>query len=170
MSESETETETRKRAIPELSADTIFLLKELMTAAVGETVTYEALSGVIGRDVREVRQRLHSAVRKARNEHGAVFEAVYNVGMKRCPDRDIIDASAAVRKRIRRAARVHLRKLATVDYAALDHDAKVAHCAEASILSAAAHVTDDARNRKLRARMAETPQQLPVARSLEALK
>lgn len=160
----------KPKTIPDIGADTIFLLERLRQTPAGAVVSYADLSEVVGYDIRERRHRLATAVRKARNDHGLVFSAVHGVGLRRDTDPEIIVSSVAARRRIRKAARVHLKKLSVVEFAALEAADKVRHCAEASLFAATVHAASEATARKIAGRMADTPQVLPVAKSLEAMK
>ena len=89
----------------EISPDVGALVAALADVSPGATISYAALSEVIGRDVTQVRYLLHSAQRIASREHGAVFANERGVGYVRLTTEQLAGVGSTARSRVRRAAR-----------------------------------------------------------------
>lgn len=89
----------------EISPDVAALVETLCAVSPGDTITYAALSSVIGRDVCHVRHLLNSAQRIAAREHGAVFGNDRGVGYKRLTTAQLPHVGSWARSKVRRSAR-----------------------------------------------------------------
>lgn len=158
------------RTIPGLSIDTKMLSDRLALLPVGETLPYEDLSSVIGRDVRtEARSNLTSAMHRLLSE-GVVFAAVRGIGIKRLTDEEIVGIGPETVAKVRRAARRAGTKLSAVqDFAALPATAQTQHNMSMSVLGVLLHLTKPKTIRQLEARIGEAQAALPLQRTLEAL-
>lgn len=161
------EEKKKQHAIPEITVDTELLHKELRKAEIGEVVTYEKLSAVIGRDVRTCRHLLYSARRKATREEGFLFEAVTDVGLKRLDNVGIIGTGKDKIKRIRGLARRGLRNLSLVQESRLSHEQRTDYLFTSSMLGALEGTTKPGAQRALRATVDENQEKLAMAKALE---
>lgn len=160
------------RAIPELSIDTQTLERLLKTCAIGDVVTYAALSDAIGRDVQNgARHILVSAERRVQREQ-MVFEPVRNVGVKRLDDAAIVGTTAGTMDRVRNLARRQRRKLECVqDFDALPNELKLKHNVAVSVFGILGHITSDRQVKKLESKMtAQQHDALPMAKFLDAMR
>ncbi|WP_420023729.1 hypothetical protein ACN9JG_06110 [Cereibacter azotoformans] len=88
------------------SPETDALVEALRNVSLGGTVTYAALSDLIGIDVTgPARPRLVSARRIVLRDHGAAFETLREVGLQRLVPESVGDIGTTARGKIRRAAR-----------------------------------------------------------------
>lgn len=173
MSDSSTTTAPRRR-IPELSVDARLLQQRLKIVPVGETVTYETLAAVIGRECRPQHKAygaLTTARARAQRDDGMVFDAVHRVGLKRLTDVEIVAGGAAVIERVRRAARKGTRRLLAVqNFDALPNEAKIKHNAYASMLGAMVSISTERKVKQLEKYVQNTQAALPLAKTLEVCK
>jgi hypothetical protein len=89
-----------------LSPETAALHAALAAVPLGETITYDSLSAVIGRDVRRGAQaRLASARRIAERDNGAVFETLRKTGLRRLLPDEAPDIGSSARHKLRRTSR-----------------------------------------------------------------
>ena len=98
----------KKKTIAEISVDARLLHQRLQSVGVGETVSWEELSQVIGRDVTAGSKGygpLSTARKRALNDDGMVFDAIPKVGLKRLTDAEIVNTGQATVDKVRRAAR-----------------------------------------------------------------
>jgi hypothetical protein len=157
------------RTIPELNIDTSTLQKALAVMEPGAVVSYDALTELIGRDVRDgARGCLSSAMRRLVAE-GKVFACVRGEGVKRLRDTEIVGEGQAVVAKMRRAARRANRKLAAVDFDALPAASKVQHNLGMSVLAVMEHMAKHSTLKALEARIDQAQVALPVGRTLEAM-
>lgn len=157
--------------IPEANIDTKILHDFLKTAKVGQLITYDELSALIGRDVREAaRGCMTSAIRRALRDN-LVFEAVRNEGYRLLPDEKIAGVGMNAVKRIRRTASRAARKLSCVrDFDAMSNEAKVAHNTGLSVLGAIAHSAGHTAVKRVSRIVEQAATQLPIAKTLEAFR
>lgn len=153
-------TQYQKRSVPELSLDTQTLEKILSAAAIGDLVTYSALSAAIGRDVqREARGNLATARQRLHAGRQMVFGAVTNIGLKRLDDEGKIAAAQGHTRRGRSQYRRAIKTVAAVDnFDALTNDQKLQHSLVAATAGAVLHFTTPARARRLEAAIGENVQ------------
>lgn len=157
------------RTIPELSIDAQAIERRLDAVNPGETVTYAELSRLVGRDVQKDRGPLQTAMRRL-TANQKVFSAVRGEGVKRLTDAEILGLSPAALASMSGKARRTAKKLAAVDYAALDQQQQAAHNAALSVFAVVSHMARPASMKLLEARVAETHEALPIGRTLEAFK
>ncbi len=143
-------TDTQKRAIPELSLDTQTLERVLMSAQIGDIVTYSTLTASIGRDVTATaRGNLQSARRRLERER-IIFGAVVNVGLKRLDDMGKIAAGQSHIARSRNQARFAQTKTKSVDdFDALPNHLKVTHNVTLALAGALRSMTAPRKIKKL---------------------
>lgn len=155
----------------EMSIDTRLICDRLKQAAVGEVISFKALSEALGRKVEGADSSVQSAVRNLLSVDGVVFENVRGVGYQRLTDVEIVKSSEGMRERLRRGARRMVKKLTCVqDFAALSNDMKIKHNAAVSGFGAIAAMLTPGRMKKLEDSVEKASAQLPLAKTLEAFK
>lgn len=159
------------RSIPDRSASTWAAVRLLAAAQVGEVVTYEALTKVIGRDAQHAgAHHVRSARFVVKREHAMVFACVVNVGVKRLPDDEKI---AEARGRLRRSAsqaREGLRSLACVDdFSALTPEMKIQHNTTAAQLGAIRAMATSKTAKRLEAKIGDQLQRLSPGETLKLM-
>ncbi|OMQ63521.1 hypothetical protein AQ709_13880 [Burkholderia pseudomallei] len=154
-----------------LSADSAALVSRLKEASVGEVVSYEALSKIVGRDVQSVASgALHSARHIVQREVRVIFGVIRGVGLKRLSSEEIVDASTKDRHKIRRHAIRSARKLVCVDYDQLTPSKQVKHNAELAAFGVLQEITTEKAVERISKKVEETKSTLPIARAaMEAL-
>jgi hypothetical protein len=159
------------KSIPELSVDTRLIEQRLMAAKTDEIVPYTELSGIIGRDVQSTaRHVLNSAINRGL-ANGAVFATVFNVGIKRLADVEIVATGDSAAVKMRRLARRAVRKLSLVkDFSAMPRQIQVRHNTLVSVMGAVAHFSKESAIKKVEAKVAESSQALPLGKTLEVFK
>lgn len=113
--------------IHEKSADTSILESVLREAEVGQMVTYDQMSKAIGRDVREHARSALATARKTLLKEGLVFGVEAKTGLIRLNDAGILQSTESDRRRVMRATKRSLHKLALVDFEKLDAEDKKKH-------------------------------------------
>lgn len=86
----------------EISPDTAALVEALSAVTPGQTITYAALSTVIGRDIKPVRYLLMAARKIVARDHGAVFATETRVGCRRLTTEEFHTVGHTVRTMVRR--------------------------------------------------------------------
>lgn len=150
---------------PENEADILAVKDLLLACPTGETVTYEAASNAIGRDIQtDARYILTAAVRAAEEQAGSRFGCVTRVGIKRLPVEDIPALGVSYITKARRAAQRGLKRLSGVrDNAPAAIQQKInAQCAQ---LGAVALIARNESTRKIEAQT-EAGHVLPIGRTL----
>jgi len=88
----------------EVAPETLALVERLREVSIEETITYDDLSKVIGRDVRHVRHLLASARARVLKEHGILFGTERSVGLRRVAASEAHYVGQHARSGIRRKA------------------------------------------------------------------
>ena len=160
---------TDKRPNFELSVDTRLLYQRLKETHIGDQVSYDELSELIGRDVRNgAHSNLQSARNRCMKHDGIVFGTIRTVGLKRLNDTEIVETAEEQINRIRRASRRAAKTLAQVrDFAAMPEEAQTKHNASLSLFGAVAKITQTSQVQKLEKHVGEAQKQLPLAKTLE---
>lgn len=163
---------TDKKTIQEISVDARLLHQKLKTIEIGATVTWDDLSSVIGRDVRDSGySALTTARRRVQIDDGMIFDAVHTIGLKRLTDIEIVSSGQSFVDRVRRIARKGAKRLLSVkDFDKLPNNVKVSHNAYASLLGAITQVSSESKVRMLEKHVQNTQQALPLAKTLEVFK
>ena len=164
------ETDEKKKAIPELSIESQLLVDKLQTVKVGDVIPYSALSEVISQPVQTGtgQGRLRTARNIMQREHGSVFEAVKGEGLKRMDSAGCVRVGTSYTQRIRRAAKRGLRKLLCANTDELSNTEKTDYNATASHLGVLHHLTGRRATKQLTAAAEKTNQRLPIGKTLEA--
>lgn len=155
----------------EISVDRRMLTDRLRQVAVGESITYKALSEVISRDVQGP---AHGALAGAREtllkNDGIVFGTIRGEGLKRLDDSEIVKTGESAIRRVRRASRRAAQIIAIADYTKLPQEAKVQHNTHLSVLGMLATVTKSTAIKKIEGKVSQAQTALPLAATLEAFK
>ena len=99
------------KAVSEFEADIAALAERLRQVPIGEVVSYRDLDVAIGRPVRGHRYLLISARDRVEREDGAIFQSVFNTGIKRLPVESYATVGQHSRRTIRRKARTASRRM-----------------------------------------------------------
>lgn len=161
-----------RASIPELSIDTQTLESELQKLAIGDHITYEALSKAINRDVQHHgRQVLTSARRRLQRHHRIIFGVIVNVGLKRLNDEGKIASARGHVSRGRNQFKMARQQALSVDtFDALPNHAKLEHHLVLAQATTLLHMTAPAATKKLTASVKEAQKQLTAKESLELMK
>jgi hypothetical protein len=163
--------EQEKRPIGLLSIDTRLIYGRLVQAEVGETIGYEELGALIGRDVRNgSRWVLQSARRKAFSEDRMMFGVISKVGLKRLSESEKVHIGEHQFGKVHRAARRGAKEQASVDVTKLTGDELKESNRHASIFGLMAHFTKPSSAKRLNAALDKSSGPLPVMRTLEAFR
>jgi hypothetical protein len=139
-------------------------------AQIGEIVTYDELSKIVGQDVRgqHMRSRLHTAIRNTLRDHRAVFGVVATVGYKRLADDELPKLGEASIAKIGRESRRTLKKMGAADFSKMSRAGLSEWNANASHLGLLSEVTKPRVAKAITAATEKAQQQLPTAKAIEA--
>lgn len=152
----------------QLSADSKALIDVLSSARVGELVPYATLNRAIGRDVRQFRGAIHTALSVLEKEHQRVFSCVPTEGYKRLSDKEIIGTADGYTQKIRRAAKRSARKLACVKFDDLPPEQQLAHNARMTVMAMVSETTSRAAVKRVEAAVSDSNAALPAAKAAVA--
>lgn len=125
-----------KKGIQSKSADTLTIEHRLRNTQPGDVVTYEELSTLLGRDVREYCRSNVATARKSLIHDSIYFDTVENEGFRRLNNEEACAAASFYTKRLRRTARRGLTHLQHVKFDELSDDSKKKHLATSAQLGA----------------------------------
>ncbi len=100
------------KSLSEFEGDIVTLADRLREVPIDQIVTYEELDQVLGRDCRARRYLLMAARDRVESETGALFQAVFNRGLKRLPTEAFATIGQQARKGIRNKSRTATRRMA----------------------------------------------------------
>jgi hypothetical protein len=154
-----------------LSIDVKVTYDRLRAAKVGDVVTYQELSALIGRDIRKTAAWvLSSARRKVLHDDSIVFGVIYKVGVKRLNDQEIVATGHDAITMIHRRAVRSIKKITAVqDFHALSPADQIRHNTYASVLGMLSHTTRDKQIKRIEAVVEKSQAELAVQRTLKAL-
>ena len=159
-----------KRPLAVMAVDTSILLKRMVQLKIGEQLTYDDLTALIGRDVRDAAYGNMQSARRAALRDGIVIGTIQKVGIKRLNDEEIVKTGRSVMRHIHRASRKATRIITCVkDFDALPKQVQIEHNAALSQLSVLSHITSIHSAKKLEDKVAELGGSLPLARTLKEL-
>jgi len=155
-----------------LSIETKQLLERLMKVKVGELISYQEMTDIVGRDIRKDGSGImYSARRKALNDCQIVFITITNEGIKRASDEEIANSGASVIHKIRKASKKGKKVLHAVnDFGALTNNSKIRHNASASFLGAIDLMTRPKKIVALEEKVKEESECINVTKTLELFK
>lgn len=111
------------------SVDTSIVENRMRTAAVGETVTYDDLTKLLGRDVRTYCRSCLATARNTLVKESIFFDTVPGVGFIRLSNDEACKSTRHYVAKSRSAVRRGLRHIRNVPYAGLDPESKREHLA-----------------------------------------
>lgn len=163
-----------KRATPApgvMSVDTETLIKKLREAQQETTIEYATIAFWLGRAEHPRaawRGILGSARRYLLREERILFETVTDRGIRRLKSSEIVEGHVAgdIRK-LARATRRSLRKLACAEYDDLSPSEKASHNAKASHLGALEMMFRPTTIKRIEQKVSQSGDKLPVAKTLE---
>jgi hypothetical protein len=118
------------------SVETRQIYDMLSAAAVGEIVSYSALSAAIGADVRKTATpAMHSARRMLIRDARMVFDAVRGVGLQRLTDSEITNSGSRYLRRVRSTSRRERRRMEVVNYSGLNDSDRLRYNAHMATLN-----------------------------------
>lgn len=123
----------KKRTIGELKYETKLIIELLEQSTVGETVTYQMISDLIGQNIQNCRYMLETAKRAVQRDHGIVFDTITGVGIVRVTEGGKGNVIEKGFSKIRNATRRTVRVLDTVDTANLQKDELSRHMQQRSV-------------------------------------
>ncbi len=153
----------------EKSADAKTIEAILETADVGQTVTYQAISTAIGRDVRKFSlSALNTARRGLQKEKGMVFGIERNVGLVRLDDAKIVDSVEGERLKVHRISNRALDRLSKVDFSKLDEKARKSHITASTQFGVMAMFSHRTASKKIEGKVnTQSSMQLPIGETLK---
>jgi hypothetical protein len=125
------------------SYETSVFVELLSKLKQGETITYADLSKPVAFDVHGATPALGSARRIVQNELGYVTDAVWNVGIKRLTDHEIVEAATRGSRHLARRARAESEKLSKTDFDVLTDDARKKYAVHQSVFGAIAAISSN---------------------------
>lgn len=161
-----------QKAIPELSVDTQVLERMLKATAIGDIVTFGAMTEAIKRDVqKEARGNLRTARHRLRKTDHMVFGAVTNVGVKRLNDEGKIAAARGHVHRGRNQFKQARTTAAAVDdFGKLPNHLKVEHNVIVAQAGALLHMTSTKSTKTLEGKIGDGTKSFKPKESLELMK
>ena len=151
----------------EKSADTKVIESRLKEAKVGDLITYDELSRILGRDVREFAYGALTSARKAMLASGVVFGTESKVGIKRLDDLQIINSTESDRKRLQRIGKHSLRKLSAVKFENLTEESKRKHTTMAAQMGAIAMFASKSTTARIETNVKPTSETLAIGETLK---
>lgn len=149
-----------------LSSDSKALAEKLLTVSVGETITYQDMSAIIGRSVQSIgRGALETARSIVQREKRIVFGVIRGVGLIRLNDSEIIDLADKAREHSRRHARRVVKKLICVEYSSLKKESQIKHNAAISMFGAISEISSTSSIKRLEKQIEETGSEIPAAKA-----
>lgn len=159
--------------ISEISVFSQNLINFLGEKEVGEVITYESLSEVIGFDVTESKGRgyLGTATKRLLKDEGKVFSCVRSIGVILLSDSEVVKTtSKGYLKSIRAKGRKAYAKSTTVEYESLTPDEKIDWNCTMSILALMNHVTKRRSIREIENKVRDTNLQIDQKETLRILR
>lgn len=149
------------------NTDVRVLVDLLLSASIGDVVTYEAMSAAIGSPVKRRAWLIPRAVKQANKEAGALFGTVINAGQKRLPATDAHVVGHTARRKVRRTSRRAKEMIGRSMEVANDipNDAKRKAYAELNVLGLIEHISRDQRIEAV----IEENKPLPVAKTMRLM-
>jgi len=164
-----------KRPIGLLSIDTKRLVDRLAEVKPGETISYQEMTSVVGRNVqREARSTLESARYIVLRDHRALFDVVRDEGLRRLRDSEVPQVGAFGAQKIRREARRWRKRITfgVKDFGALPDEAKRTYGVYTSYLGLVEHMSKEKQVKRIEAAFEQDGkgESLPIQRTLEAFR
>lgn len=157
----------KAQGIREKSADTSILENRLRNTQPGDVISYQDLSKVIGRDVRQFCWGNLTSARRTLTGEKIHFDIVRGVGLKRLDGAGAVVAVGSYIEKARHAAGRGIKILQNVEFSELPDDAKRSHLAKSAQLGAIKLFGSSKATKKLEAKAAETSAQLAIGDTLK---
>lgn len=148
---------TTKRGIQAKSSDTLILENRLRKTEVGELVTYDELSKLLGRDVRKFCVSYLKTARHTLVGESIFFDCVTNEGFKRLSNDEAALAADYYRTRIISTTNRGIRHLKNVPFDNLSDEAKKKHLTSSAQLGAIQLFSSSKSTKKIEAAVSNTP-------------
>ena len=137
--------------------DTTLIENRLRSASVGEIVAYEALSRIIGRDVRQFcTGNMKTARDTLEKDEKIVFDTIANVGFKRMSEPEKSTSIDRMKKSIQRKAKRGLVRASVVDFDSLEQAQKQKHLASITQLGVISEFTSAKGTKKIEEKVRQT--------------
>ena len=127
---------TEKKGIQAKSADTMIVENRLRSTEIGDIVTYDDLSKILGRDVREFCLGSIATARKALIGESIFFDTISKEGYKRLSQEEACGTAKHYVSRVKSAASRGMKHLQNVKFAELSDDAQKKHLTTSAQLGA----------------------------------
>lgn len=155
------------RGIQKKSADTSVIENRLRKTSVGDLVSYDELSKLLGRDVREfcigsLRTARHTLIAES-----IFFDVVSKEGYLRISQEDATHAAKSYVSRARKAASRGIRHLSNVQFNELSDEAKRENLATAAQLGAVKLFSSSVSAKKLEEKIDGQTSPLPIGETLK---
>lgn len=152
-----------------MSADARLLYRRLREVAVGDSVSYAAMSVLTGRAIDGSSHALRSALRQLLSDDQMVFAAVRGEGFKRLSDAEIVANGGHDVDRLGRLSRRSIRKITAIaDFTALSPHQQIEHTARLSVMTLVGAATTDGAMRRIETAAQGRTVALPFAETLAA--
>lgn len=161
-----TETEIKKRGIQEKSNDTLVIENRLRTSSVGELVTYDDLSKLLGRDVRVHCIGNLTTARRVLRDEKIFFVTVRGDGVRRISQEEAVNCLPDHSiKRAKSAARQGIKCLRNIEYDQLSEDGKKKHLSSSAQLGAIELFSSAKATKKIEGKVGDSP--IPIGETLK---
>ena len=158
----------KNNALAEVSIDIKLLCDALKLVEIGDVITYQELSDIIGRSVIKHRYLLQKARRDLRRDDGILFDCVFNTGLRRMSNSDIVNkVSTQPFQRMRSTVRNAVGDIHCIQNDQLSNNERITLNASQSLFGAIAEFIKPKAINLLGANIQEP---LPVAKTLEFFK
>ena len=155
------------KTIAEKSVDTLLIENRLRQTEVNDEVSYNELSTILGRDVRQFcAYNLYSA-RNCLEREGIFFETIRNQGVKRIDNRTAVTTSVKFVNQSRRAASRGIKRLSSVPFAELDEESKKEHLSRSAQFGAISLFSKESAHKKIATKVDSNSERVPVGKVLE---
>jgi len=136
----------------EINVDARVLLARFKSAKVGDVITYDEMSEMIGRNVQKEARHILEAARRWAKKDRIIFGTVTSKGVQRLDDAGKVRAGSGMMDKIRRTSRRAAQTLAAVEnFGELPNEMKIQHNMALSIFG----IVQQATSRKVQDRIAE---------------
>lgn len=160
---------SEKKTIPTISIEAQEIVKLLLTAEIGQIITYAELNAVCLGDVQNgKRGALYTACKRVFHDENRVFQTVRDVGVKRANDEDIINEAGVGIAQVHRQLGRKLKKLNAVnDYDALPKQKQIEYNARVSQIGALYLITKPSKSKQIEGKVAEANQKLALKETMQ---
>lgn len=151
----------------EKSVDTSIIEKRLRDSNEGDVVSYEELSKLLGRDVREFCYGNLSTARKTLVDESIFFDVVDGVGYKRLTNEESVKSPQSYLKRATNAAKQAVRHLRNIKFDELSDSGKKSHLVASAVGGAMMMFGSSKASRRIESKVAAENKELPIGETLK---